>query len=145
MSRRGFTLIEILAVVAIASILLSLGLPRIGPALDRARVNSAANVMAGDLQYAQMMAVRNRRPVALVVTTSTKQYIIRDRDDSSIIYRTRFLGTESEFGIAILTASPTTNETFPNGLARASATYTLTLNGYTRTVTFSRAGQVRIS
>ncbi len=143
--REGFTLVEMLAVVAISSILLSVALPRVGPALDRARVNSAANVMAGDLQYAQIMAVRSRRPVAMVITTGTKQYVIRDRDDSSIIYRTRFLGDESEFRIATMSASPTTNEMFPNGLARTSATFTLTLHGYSRTITFSRAGQVRIS
>lgn len=143
--RGGFTLVEILAVVAISSILLALALPRIGPALDRARVNSAANILAADLHYAQLMAVRSRRPVAMVVTTATKQYVIRDRANSSIIYRTRFLGSESEYHLETLTASPTTNEMFPNGLARTSFTFTLTLHGYSRTVTFSRAGQIRIS
>lgn len=143
--RSGFTLVEILAVVSIASILLVLTLPRIGPALDRARVNSAANILAADLHYAQLMAVRTRRPVAMVVTTGTKQYVIRDRANSSIVYRTRFLGDESEYHLETLVATPSTNEMFPNGLARTSATFTLTLHGYSRTVTFSRAGQVRIT
>jgi prepilin-type N-terminal cleavage/methylation domain-containing protein len=140
----GYTLIEILTVIAISSILLSMALPRIRPALDRGRVNAAANVVAADLHYAQLMAVRSRRPVTIVVTSFTQQYVIRDRDDGSIVYRTRYLGDESEYRLETMYVSAKSIEMFPNGIARQSLTFTLGLHDYTRTVTFSRAGQIRV-
>lgn len=143
--RRGFTLLEVLMVVVISSILLSMTLPRIQPAIDRAKLNGAANVVATDLQYAQRMAVRSRKPVAIIVSESLIQYLIRDRDDASIVHRDRYLGTESEYNLTSLTVTPTSNEIFPHGLARQSMTFTLELNGVQREVRYTKAGQVRIS
>lgn len=139
----GFSLVEILVVLVISLILITLAFPRLRPGLVRAKVNSAANVVASDLQYAQVLAVRRRRPVALIVVASTRQYFIRDRETGDTL-RTRNLGQDSEYDIETLTASPSSNEMFPNGLARTSMELTLTIQDYSRTVKLTRAGQVRV-
>ena len=69
----GYTLIEMVLVIAIAGILTGFGVVRLAPALEHANVRAAANVVAGDLQYAQILAVRYRKPIAVIVASSTKQ------------------------------------------------------------------------
>ncbi len=141
----GYTLIEMVLVIVIAGILMSVGVVRLAPALVHANVRAAANVVAGDLQYAQMLAVRYRKPIAVIVASSTKQYLIRDRDDATNVYRTRLLGPETDFGLDELTSSPSTSvELFPNGLARETMVMTLGLHGFQRQVRLTRAGQIRI-
>ncbi len=141
----GYTLIEMVIVIAIAGIVTSFGVVRLAPALEHANVRAAANVVAGDLQYAQILAVRYRKPIAVIVASSTKQYLIRDRADPSIVYRTRLLGPDTDFGLDELTFSPSSSvELFPNGLARETVVMTLGLNGFKRNVRLTRAGQIRI-
>ncbi len=142
-STAGYSLIEMLVILVISLILISVAFPRLRPGLVRAKVNSAANVVASDLQYAQVLAVRRRSPVALIVVTSTRQYFIRDRETGDTL-RTRNLGQDSEYDIETLTASPTSNEMFPNGIARTTMELTLTIQDYSRTVKMTRAGQVRV-
>ena len=140
----GYSLVEMMAVMVVAMILITMAFRLLGPGLIRGKVNSAANLVASDLQYAQVMAVRSRHPVAIIVNTSLRQYLIRDRDDATIVFRTRNLGEDSAYDIETLSASPTTNEVFPNGIARTSMEFTLTIQDYSRTVRFTRAGQVRV-
>jgi hypothetical protein len=44
-----------------------------------------------------------------------------------------------------VSGSPTTIDLFPNGTVSQSLTLTFTLDGYTRHVTMTRAGQVRVT
>ena len=141
---RGYTLIEAVLVIVIAGILMAMGVTQFAPTLVHSRVRAAANVVAGDLQYAQVLAARYRRPIAVVVATSTKQYLIRDRDNASNVYRTRMLGEVSEYRLDDLQATPTTVELFPNGVNRETMTITLGLRGFERQVRMTRAGQIRI-
>ena len=140
----GYTLIEMVLVMVIAGLLMAVGIVRLAPALEHGNVRAAANVVAGDLQYAQILAVRYRKPISVVVASSTKQYLIRDRDDATNVYRTRLLGPDTDFGLDELTSSPTSVELFPNGIARETMVMTLGLNGFKRNVRLTRAGQIRI-
>ena len=140
----GYTLIEMVLVIVIAGIVTSFGVVRLAPALEHANVRAAANVVAGDLQYAQILAVRYRKPISVIVASSTKQYLIRDRDDATNVYRTRLLGPDTDFGLDELTSSPTSVELFPNGVARETMVMTLGIDGFQRQVRLTRAGQIRI-
>ena len=142
-STAGYTFIEMITAFAVLSILTATVIMSMGPALRHGKVNNAANVVAGDLHYAQSLAVKHRRPIAVVVQTATKQYVIKDRDNPTV-YLTRFLGPESEFSLDELTASPTSVELYPNGVVRATTTFTVGLDGYQRQVRLTRAGQIRI-
>lgn len=143
-SRAGYSFIEMLTVIVVMAILMSITVISMAPKIKNGKVNNAANVVVGDLQYAQSLAVRHRRPMAVIIQPATRQYVIRERDNPSEVYRTRLLGQESEFSLDSLGASPTSVEFYPNGVARTTTTVTVGLDGYHREVKLTRAGQIRI-
>lgn len=65
MRRGGFTLPELLAVLAIMSVVAGLAAPRMNGFVVRQRVRGALNVLAGDIAYARMAAVRSGRGAVL--------------------------------------------------------------------------------
>ncbi len=142
--RRGYSFVEMLTVFVVLGILLSITILSMAPGIQQARVRSALNVVAGDLQHAQALAIKHARPIAIVVVPSTKQYLIRDRDTPSNVYRSRSLGPDTDFGLDQFTASPTSVELFPNGVVRATTTFTLGLESYVREIKLTKAGQIRI-
>lgn len=143
-ARRGYTLVEILMVVIIFGVLTTIAILNLGPALQHARVRGAANELATDLQYAQLLAVRERTPMLLTVDASTRSYEITDRQQDTV-YRTREFGDSSDYLLDELSASPSAVELFPNGVAGTNATFTLGINGFRRQVSLTRAGQIRIT
>jgi len=141
--RRGYTVIEMLLVMIIIGVIAGITYVRMAPTIGRARVRGAASVLAGDLQYAQVMAARLRTPMVMSVDTAAFSYAIEDR--AGTVYRTRDFGTSSDYALSELAASPANLEVFPNAIAAQNATYTVGANGYRRRVTFSRAGQIRVT
>ena len=143
-SRFGFTLLEVVIALAVVGVLMAVSIVRLVPAVERAKVRQASSIIAADLQYAQMIASRDRRPVVVIVTTAVQGYMIRDRSGSTI-YRTRFLGPTTDYGIQTLAVTPSTAiEIFPSGVARETTTFTATTNGYQRRVRITRAGHIRV-
>ena len=62
----GFTLIEVLLVVAILLITLTLALPRLAQAIEGTRLIFAARTVASAHRYARAMAVLNQQDVAII-------------------------------------------------------------------------------
>jgi prepilin-type N-terminal cleavage/methylation domain-containing protein len=143
-NRRGFTFIELVLVLAVSSILVSVAIVRIAPTLERARVRRSASKIATDLQYAQMIAARQRRPVVFIASEPLRGYMIRDAA-STTVYREAYLGNDTDFNLDQLEANPTTLEIFPNGVVRTAGSYTVRVNTVQRNVRITRAGQVRIT
>jgi prepilin-type N-terminal cleavage/methylation domain-containing protein len=142
-TRAGYTIVELAIVMVIAGILMTLVIWRAGPALERARARQAIAVVAADLQYAQMVAARQREPVVVVVNPSLKLILVSSRGGT--IFRQRFVGPQTEFGLETLQVDPTTSiEIFPNGAATSNLSVTAETNGFRRQVRMSRAGQIRI-
>ena len=139
---RGFTVVEMAMVIATAGILMTLVIWRTGPALERARARQAVVALASDLQYAQMLAARQREPVVVIVNTGLKLILIRSRGGT--IFRRRFVGPDTEYGLDTLTTTTGTVEIFPNGVATSNMTLRAATPGYSREVRLSRAGQVRV-
>ncbi len=143
-SRRGYSLIELLFAIVLMGILVSMAVVRLTPSVEHARVNRAANVVAGDLQYAQLLSVRQRRPVVLLVDNSLKSYVIRMRD-TALTFRNQYFGQDTDYLLDQFTATPsTTVQFFPNGVTTGTTTFTLALGSYTQHVRVTRGGQVRI-
>ena len=139
----GFSVVEMAVVLSIAGLLLTLAVWRYGPALQRARTRQAVASVAADLQYAQMVAARQREPVVVIVNSSLQLLLVRSRGGT--IFRQRFVGPGTEFGLDALSAAPvTTVEIFPSGVATSPITLTASLDTYTRQVRLSRAGQIRV-
>jgi len=64
---RGVTLLELLVVVALASLLLGLALPSVGSGLGTLALRSAARRLAASAKYARDQAVYRQRPFQLVI------------------------------------------------------------------------------
>lgn len=71
---RGVTLVELMVVVAIAAILATIAIPSFTDALERRRLEGAANELSADLQYARSQAVADN--VTVTVTTTASGYTI---------------------------------------------------------------------
>lgn len=139
----GYTVIELLVVMIVIGIIAGITYSRMAPTLERARVRGAASILAGDLQYAQVLAARHRIPVVIAVDAGALSYEIADRGGT--VYRTRAFGT-GEYDLTEVTGTPASLEVFPNGVAAQSATFTLGgPGGFRQQVTFSRAGQIRVA
>ncbi len=143
--RSGFTLIELVMVMSITAILATIAIVRLAPSMERARVRKSATTIAADLQYAQMIAARQRRPVVIIASVPLKSYIIRDAPSGGTIFRETHMGYDTEFAIDVLDANPSILEIFPNGVVRSEGNFTVTVNDLSRNVKISRAGQVRIT
>jgi len=142
--RGGFTLLEVLVVLTIMVILAGLGGVQLVSGFEHAKVRRTAAILSADLQYAQGLAARQRKPVVVIFNPSLRFYIIRDRG-SAVVYRQRFVGDETDYGVETLTSNPSSAvEFFPNGAARTTTTFTIGVKSYQRQVRLTQAGQIRL-
>ena len=68
----GFTLVELLIVMAIAAILLTVGVPSYFSTMSRYRIATEANALVGDLQYARSEAVKQGFTVQVCISTDSQ-------------------------------------------------------------------------
>ena len=80
---RGFTIIELMVVVAVAGILLAVAVPSFTAATARARLEGAANELSVDLQYTRNEAIRRRTSAALSVDANGNGYTLTYFDPTS--------------------------------------------------------------
>lgn len=73
---RGFTLVELMVAIALATILLSLSVPSFTQTLARLRVEGASHNLATDLQFARAEAVQRRAAVNLVTAANGASYTL---------------------------------------------------------------------
>ena len=78
---RGFTLVELMVVVAITAIVLSLAAPSFTSFLAKKRVESVMSELSTDLQYARSEAVS--RNAAVRITFDTSCYVITAQPSGS--------------------------------------------------------------
>jgi len=140
----GFSLIEILIVLIIVGIMTGLAYVRFGPAFERSRVRAAANIVAADLQTAQILAARERKPIVLNINTTARTYEITTRA-ADTVYLTRTMTSETDYGVDTLKSSVAAIQFYPNGITSGTVSITVATNTYSRIVTLSRAGQIRVS
>jgi type IV fimbrial biogenesis protein FimT len=66
----GFTLTELLVVVAIIAILLAIGVPSYRYVTNSSRMSAEINGLLGDLQFARAEAIKEGQPVSLCVSSN---------------------------------------------------------------------------
>lgn len=138
--RKGFTLVELVLVLAVAGLLFGIALPRLSGALDHIEVGSAANHLVAAHQRARIMAVT--RGQVLVLSIDAADLVIRSRGQSTPLW--------SEDGPAaarVALEGPARQFIFsPEGLTLglSNATLRLTRGSASRTIVISRLGRVRI-
>lgn len=136
-------MLEMLIVLIVVTVLIAIVIPKMAKIMSHERVNRAAQVVVADLQNGFAMAGRQRAPVRLTFTSSTQTYVFSDRGSGAVI-QTRTMNKQSEYALTTLSGSPSTVDILPNGIGSAAFTVTIGQNGYTRTVTASSAGFVRL-
>ncbi len=143
-ARGGFSLFEMLIVVAILGIMATM----VGPAMSRIvrhnRVNRAATVIASDLQNAFAVAARQREPVRIQADAATRSYQFIDRKTGAVLRIRTFYGDTSEYRLTKLQFTPTTIDVFPSGVSSAKLTIDLANGDYSKVITASTAGFIRV-
>ncbi len=69
-AQAGFTLLELMLVVAIGSILLAIAVPAMGNFIRNSRITGAANDVMAALHFTRSEAIKRRLPVTLCTSTS---------------------------------------------------------------------------
>lgn len=90
--QQGFTLIELMVVLAILTILLMVAVPSFNDSLARRRLEGVANELSADLQYARTQAVGNNGSVSLV-TSATGYTVSGASGGVNVTYKTIALDT----------------------------------------------------
>src|SRR2546430_17669259 len=142
--RPGFTNMELLVVVGISGIRAAMGGPAMSRIVRHQRANRGAMVIAADLQNAFAVAARQREPVRIQADAATRSYQFIDRKSGNILRIRTFYGDTSEYRLTKLEFSPTTIDVFPNGISSAAVTIDLANGDYTKQITASTAGFVRV-
>ncbi len=137
------TMVELAVVIVVVGILAAVVMPRFRNILSRSRVDEAASMIARDLEMGMSLATRQRRPVRL--NCAAAGYDIVDRATPSTRYMARNVGTDADFHLTSATCSAATIDFFPNGIASGALSIAIASGPDTRTVSMSRAGQVRVT
>ena len=138
--KRGFTLPELLLVLAVAGILMGIAIPQLANAWDRVQVEASASHLVAAHQRARIMAIA--RGLALTLTIDSAALTITPRSETAALWAEP---GPSLFNVSLagaarrVTFSP---EGFTLGLSNASLH--LVRGSATRTVVFSRLGRVRV-
>jgi prepilin-type N-terminal cleavage/methylation domain-containing protein len=83
---RGFSLVEMLIVVAIVSIMAAVALPNIGQYIRNYKIKGAAQVVAGELQAARSRAIMSNTNLGVsfvVVDSNTFRFVQEDIETAS--------------------------------------------------------------
>jgi Tfp pilus assembly protein FimT len=138
-------MVELIAVVAILSIMATI----VGPAMSRIvrhnRVNRATMVIASDMQNAFAVAARQREPVRIQADAATRSYQFTDRQSGVVLRIRTFYGDTSEYRLDQLVFNPSTIDVFPSGVSSAPLTITLANGDYNKEIKASTAGFVRVT
>ena len=81
--QRGFTLIELMIVLAVTAVLASLVAPSFNEQLSRRRIEGVATELSTDLHFARSQSVANGG-VVRVMTLSATQYVVRDAANADL-------------------------------------------------------------
>jgi prepilin-type N-terminal cleavage/methylation domain-containing protein len=141
---KGFTLFELLIVVVILGIAATM----MGPAMSRIvrhqRVNRASMIIVSDIQNAFAVAARQREPVRIQADAASRSYQFVDRKTGAVLRIRAFYGDTSEYRLSSLVFTPATFDVFPNGISSSPVTIDLANGDYSKRITASTAGFVRL-
>lgn len=140
----GFSMLEMLIVLIIIAILVGIVIPKISRLIRHERVNRAAQVLVQDLQNGFAMAGRQRAPVRLTFTPTTKTYVFTDRASGTVL-QTRVMSSGSEYSLTSMSSDALTVDILPNGIGSTAFEVTLANGDYNRKVKASTAGFIRMN
>jgi prepilin-type N-terminal cleavage/methylation domain-containing protein len=141
---KGFSIFEIAIVLVIIGILAAMTGPAMSRIVRHQRVNRAAMIIVSDMQNAFAVAARQRLPVRIQADASTRSYQFVDRKTGTVLRIRAFYGDTSEYRLSSLVFSSPTLDVFPNGVSSVPDTINLANGDYSKQITVSTAGFVRV-
>jgi len=149
----GFTMYELLTVIAILAVLASIAVPNIISWRPKAKLRGASNNLRADLQMARLRALREKAIVAVIFTANGYSIFIDNGvnpgdwnlDADELLIKSRQLPTGITISMPTTFSSPN-NRTRFNGMGFPDQT-TLTGGSLTGTVTLqnSRGRQMHLT
>ncbi len=132
LSRSGFTLIEVLVVLAMGGVLVAAGTPSLLNYLNKQSLDGAARVVWSDMQTAKTEAIKTNQTITVTFTGTTYTYPYTDGAGAN---HTFYRDLSSDYpGVSLSLDSGTTLTFTSTGMG---------LPGTTRTVTIQNAAGTR--
>ena len=146
-NHRGFTLTELMIVVALMAILAAIAVPNIIAQMPKYRLNGAARQVLSDLMAARMQAVSQNNEFKVFFLDNHRYMILDDDDNDGTADAGETTQTKDiQADYPDVTFSSTNDPIFhPGGTASNLATITLSNTSGTRSITISSAGRVKIN
>lgn len=138
-------MIELLMVIIVLGVFAGIVGPSISRITRHQRVNRAATVITADLQNAFAVAARQREPVRIQADTVSRSYQFIDRKTGAVLRIRTFYGDTSEYKLSSLVFNPTTIDVYPNGVSSGLVTIHLANGDYSKQITASSAGFIRVT
>jgi len=136
--QRGFSLLEILVVVALVVIAATMALPTGTRNLEVARLSTAAQEMSYRISETRMRAISQNTRTRLILMTQQKQYQVQTLEGAAWSTDGAPVGLPASASVV----QGGTVEFLPSGLAVAGVTFEIASGEFTKRVLVSRAGGV---
>jgi len=139
----GYSLLELVIVLVMLGMATAMAFPTVSRITTHSRVNQAAMVVAQDLSLALSAAARGRKPIRVARGADAASITLSERASGKLL-STRWLGRGDAYGLDSIAFSVSPVDLFPSGMVSSALTVTLWSGTYSRQVTMSRAGWVRV-
>jgi Tfp pilus assembly protein FimT len=142
-TKHGHSLVELLLGITVAGTMTATAIPAVSSMTAHAHANQAAVTVSHDLALAFSNAARERKPIRIAQGAGHQSITFTDRSSGTLL-STRWLGRTDVYALDSVSFSATPVDILPSGVASSPLTVTLWSQGYSRQVTVSLAGWVRV-